>query len=107
MGSAENVTRVFFAALASLLSASFGFGYNQIQYHNNVEHLGCALPQITQSAATTAPLMFLVPLAILVVGLACRKRPMVVLVTVNVGWLVAVTWPPLLLWAWAVPHTLL
>jgi len=105
--NADQIVRVVFSAVASLMSAALGYGYHWVQYHNNVYHLQMELPQITTWVTAIAPWVFLVPLAVLCTGVVWRRHRLVVLLTVHLGWLFAVSWPPLCLWAWAVPTTLL
>ena len=107
MSNADQIVRVIFSAVASLISAALGYGYHWVQYHNNVEHSHMMLPQITGWITAIAPWVFLIPLAVLCSGMIWRKRPLVVLLTVNLGWLFAIAWPPLCLLAWTVPQTLM
>lgn len=106
MSSVDQTVRVVFSGAASLISAALGYSYHWIQYHNGVEHMHTALPEITRWVTAVAPWVFFVPVAVLVAGLVWHRRPLAVLVSIQFGWLFAVTWPPLCLWAWAVPHTL-
>jgi len=107
MSNAKQIVRVLFSGLASFTAAAFGYGYHWVQYHNHVEHLRIKLPQITAWVTAIIPWVFLMPAAVVCIGLIWHRRPLVVLLTVNIGWLFAVVWPPLCLWAWAVPETLL
>ena len=107
MKSASEVVRVVFSAVAALVSAGVGNGYSWVEYHNQVEHYGVALPQMTRWVVAAGPWVFLVPLVLLCAGLIWRRRPLLALLFVNIGWLFAVAWPGLCLWAWAVPRLLL
>ena len=105
--SADRIVRVGFATAASFISAALGYGYHWENYHNNVEHRGMDLPQITAWVTAGAPWVFLVPLAVLGTALIWRRHPLVVLIAIHAGWLFAIAWPALCLWAWEVPFTLL
>jgi len=107
VSSVDQTLRIVFSGAASLISAAIGYGYHWVHYHNNVEHMHMALPQITVWVTTVAPWVFLIPPAVLIAGLIWRRHSLVVLLAVHIGWLFAVTWVPLCLWAWAVPETLL
>lgn len=103
MKDANEIARVVFSAAAALISAAVGNGYHWVQYHNMVEHYKVDLPQMTTWVVAVAPWVFLLPLVVLCGGLIWRRRPLLVLSFVNIGWVFAVAWPALCLWAWAEP----
>jgi hypothetical protein len=107
MNNVEQILRVVFSGVASLISAALGYGYHWIQYHNIVYHSGGDLPQTTRWVTAIAPWVFLVPLAVLCTGMIWRRHRLVVLLTVHLGWLFAIAWPPLCLYAWTVPEMFL
>jgi len=107
MSNTKEVIQVAFAGAASVIGAFWGFAYHWAKYHTHVEHESMMLPNITALVTALAPWVFLVPLAVLFVGIALRKRPLGVIVTVNLGWLFAISWPLLCVWAWEVPFILL
>jgi hypothetical protein len=107
MKNMDQIAQVGFSAVVSLMSATFGYGYHWVHYHNNVEHMRMNMSVITTWVTAVAPWVFLIPLAVLCTGIVWRRHPLVVLLAVQIGWLFAVTWPPLCLWVWEVPHTLM
>ena len=107
MKNTDQLVRVAFASSAALLSAWFGYGYHHVHYHNAVWHYHSVLPALTGWVSAVAPWVFALPFAILLGGLIWWRRPIVVLSLVNVGWLFAIAWPALCLWAWAIPQELL
>ncbi|MGC9453768.1 MAG: hypothetical protein ACP5HU_02790 [Phycisphaerae bacterium] len=107
MATLHNVIRVVFSALAVLLSGGFAYGYNAVFYHNKVEHCGLDLPVFTSFVSAVAPWVLLLSPAVLCVGLAWRRNELIVQLVTNIGWLFAVSWPPLCIWVWKIPDALL
>jgi hypothetical protein len=107
MSTIDPIVRTVFSGAASFISALVGYGYHWTQYHNEVDHMHISTPVFTSHVIAAAPWVFLIPLAVLTAGLIWRRHPLIVLLSVHTGWLFAVSWPPLCLLAWALPHVLM
>ena len=107
MTRSEHVIRIVSSSAATLIAALFVLGYHSIKYHNNVYHGRMPIPYCLQWVHAAAHWMFLVPLVVLVLGVLCLKRSLMVTVVISVAWLFALAWPLLCIWAWELPFLLL
>lgn len=97
------------AVTAGILSSLSVLIYNQVSYHNLVEHRETSLPNATEICTHIADYAVCFPLVCFVIGIVAIKKEseLTLAIVSQISLVFAIVWPVLLISLWQVPRMLM